>query len=122
MIKITFCLRRLAHLSRTEFQDYWLNSHGPLVRQQREVLRFQRYVQFHAGFDELTARVGEARGAPPPYDGVAELWWQDIEDLSAASATKEGRAAGRLLLEDERKFIDLANSPIWFGEEHVIVG
>ncbi|MDP6516305.1 MAG: EthD domain-containing protein [Alphaproteobacteria bacterium] len=122
MIKITFCLRRLAHLSRAEFQDYWLNNHGPLVRQQREALRFRRYVQLHAGFDELTARVSEARGAPPPYDGVAELWWQDIEDLTAATATKEGRAAGRLLLEDERKFIDLANSPIWFGEEHVIVG
>ena len=30
--------------------------------------------------------------------------------------------AGAALLEDERKFIDLANSPLWFNEEHVIVG
>jgi len=25
------------------------------------------------------------------------------------------------LLEDEDKFIDLENSPLWFGEEHTIV-
>jgi len=27
-----------------------------------------------------------------------------------------------LLLEDEAKFIDLANSPLWFNHEHVIYG
>ena len=26
----------------------------------------------------------------------------------------------RLLLEDERRFIDLSRSPLWWGEEHVI--
>ena len=31
-----------------------------------------------------------------------------------------GVQAGRLLLEDERKFIDLARSPLWWGEERVI--
>ena len=25
------------------------------------------------------------------------------------------------LLEDERRFIDLANSPIWLGEENVVI-
>ena len=29
--------------------------------------------------------------------------------------------AGRMLLEDERKFIDLTRSPLWWGEERVIV-
>ena len=31
-------------------------------------------------------------------------------------------AAGAALLEDEKTFIDLARSPLWFNEEHVIVG
>jgi hypothetical protein len=37
------------------------------------------------------------------------------------SSTTEGIAAGVELLEDERKFIDLANSPLWLAEEHEIV-
>ncbi len=28
--------------------------------------------------------------------------------------------AGRLLYEDETKFIDLPRSPLWYGQEHVI--
>ena len=32
----------------------------------------------------------------------------------------EAAAAGRMLLEDERKFIDLSRSPLWWGEEKVI--
>jgi hypothetical protein len=28
MIKLVFCLRRLPHLSREEFQRYWLESHA----------------------------------------------------------------------------------------------
>ena len=31
------------------------------------------------------------------------------------------REAGRLLLEDEAKFIDLARSPLWFNREYEIV-
>jgi hypothetical protein len=32
----------------------------------------------------------------------------------------EGQAAGLELLEDERKFIDLSRSPLFFGEEKEI--
>ena len=122
MIKVTFCLRRLPSLSRAAFQDYWLNKHAPLVKSYQDVLRMRRYVQLHAGFDELTEKIGAARGAPEPFDGVAELWWDSLEDLTAPGRTPEGRAAGQALIEDERTFIDLAHSPIWFGEEHVIIG
>ena len=31
MIKLTFCLHRLPHLSREAFQDYWFNNHAQLV-------------------------------------------------------------------------------------------
>jgi hypothetical protein len=61
------------------------------------------------------------RGAPEDFDGVAELWWDTVEDFARAGSTREGREAGRRLLEDERRFIDLARSPIWFGEEHAVV-
>ena len=47
MIKLSFCLRRLSPLSREEFQRYWFDTHGPLVRKHAEALRIQRYVQTH---------------------------------------------------------------------------
>ena len=121
MIKLVFCLRRLPHLSREEFQRYWLDSHGPLVRRLAPSLGLKRYVQVHT----VTSAFGEAmrrhRGAPEDYDGVAELWWDSVDDFARTGTTKEGRDAGRRLLEDEKRFIDLAHSPIWFGEEHTLV-
>ena len=32
MIKLSFCLTRKDHLTREEFQDYWINIHAPLVK------------------------------------------------------------------------------------------
>jgi uncharacterized protein (TIGR02118 family) len=122
MIKLTFCLRRLPHMSREEFQDYWLNRHGPLVRSQMKAMRVRRYVQTHSlGEPALSAALVASRGAPEPYDGIAELYWDSREDLQAVGKDPAGREAGRILLEDERKFIDLANSPLWYNEEHEII-
>ena len=58
-------------------------------------------------------------GTVPGYDGVAELWFDSLEQARAARGPA-AREAGRTLLEDERQFIDLARSPIFFAEEHPI--
>ena len=82
----------------------------------------RRYVQVHGRELKLAAGMAAARDGPAPYDGVAELWYDGIDDLEAMASDPAARRAGRELLEDERKFIDHANSPLWFGEEHEIVG
>ena len=124
MLKLTFCLRRLPALTAAEFHDYWLNKHGPLVRRLQPALGMVRYVQVHRLEDALEVLLGDgmrkARGAPEPYDGIAELWWESEETYRAARRTPEAREAGRLLLEDEAKFIDLARSPLWLNREHEI--
>jgi uncharacterized protein (TIGR02118 family) len=123
VIKLTFCLRRLPSLSLAEFQDYWLNKHAPLVRSHSDTLRIRRYVQAHAlDNPAVQGALAASRGSPEAFDGVAELWWDSLEDLAAGSATPEGRDASRALLEDERNFIDHARSPLWISEEHPIVG
>ena len=122
MLKLTFCLRRKPGLSLPEFQDYWLTKHGPLVRRLQPALGMVRYVQLHRRDDELGLGMAKVRGAPEPYDGVAELWWESEEAFRASGRTPEGREAGRLLLEDEAKFIDLASSPLWLNHEQVIYG
>lgn len=124
MIKLTFCLRRLPQLSSAEFQRYWLETHAPLVRKNQEALAIKRYVQTHADQADqggLSEALAKARGAPEPFDGIAELWFESREALTAAGATAQGRAAGRELFEDEKRFIDHARSPVWIGEEHEIV-
>jgi uncharacterized protein (TIGR02118 family) len=122
MIKLTFCLHRLPDLTREAFQKYWFESHAPLVAKHRQALRIRRYVQMHSTTIELNDLIRAGRGAPEMYDGVAELWWENIDDLSAAMQSPEGQAAGLALLEDERKFIDLIRSPLFFGEERPIFG
>ena len=122
MIKLTFCLVRLPHLTRAQFQDYWLNTHGPLVASVADVLRIRRYVQLHSLPPDASAGLRASRDAPADYDGVAELWFDSLDDVLENGRRPEAQAAGLMLLEDERKFIDLPRSPLWWGEERVIVG
>jgi uncharacterized protein (TIGR02118 family) len=122
MIKLTFCLHRLPNLTREAFQTYWFERHAPLVKKNREVLRIRRYVQMHSGSAELSEGIRASREAPESYDGVALLWWDSLEDMAAATSEPKAVEAGRELLEDERKFIDLKRSPLFLGEEKVIFG
>jgi len=123
MIKLTFCLRRREEFSPEEFRAYWYEKHAPLVKKNAPALGIRRYVQLHSHDLDAPQNQGIAasRKAPQGFDGVAELWWDSAEALAAATATPEGRAAGAELLEDERRFIDLERSPLWFGEEKEII-
>ena len=69
----------------------------------------------------LNKIIQDSRGSIDPYDGAAELWWNSIDDLVAATSSPEGAEAGQELLEDEQKFIDLPRCCIFFTEEHTIV-
>jgi uncharacterized protein (TIGR02118 family) len=117
MVKLVFALRRLPHLSRQEFQRYWREKHAPLVESHRAVLGIRRYVQLHTLATPANDALRASRGAPDAYDGIAELWFDTLELASTPAAA----AAAMELLEDERRFIDHARSPIWFGEERTIL-
>jgi uncharacterized protein (TIGR02118 family) len=124
MIKLVFTLRRRDGMSREEFQRYWREHHAPIVQRHAETLRIRRYVQTHTRETELDQVLAASRGSElsAAYDGVAELWWDSLEELIAGYSTDAGQAAAAELLEDEQRFIDLPRSPIWLGEEHVVVG
>jgi uncharacterized protein (TIGR02118 family) len=123
MVKIVFSLRRKSDLTRDEFQAYWRDQHAPLVSRHADALRIRRYVQTHARASEVGAAQSAARGSEPDvYDGQAELWWDSLDDIVAAVSTPAGQQAAAELLEDERRFIDLERSPLWIGEEYLVVG
>jgi uncharacterized protein (TIGR02118 family) len=121
MVKLVYCVRRLPDLSLAEFQRYWREKHGPLVARNAKAQRIRRYVQVHALDNPINEIMREGRGADEPFDGVAELWWDSMEDFVASATSPEGQQAGQALLEDERRFIDLTRSCLWLGEEHVVV-
>lgn len=111
--RIVFPLRRLAHLTREEFQTYWFDTHGPLVASVAEVLGIVGYQQVHTREDARMTSV-------PSFDGVAELWVDPSRRSTDRSAVA---AASDALLADERTFIDFAGSPVWIAEEqHHLVG
>ena len=119
MIRLVFTLRRQSHLSRSDFQEYWLNQHAPLVASVATDLNILRYVQTHTMDDPANKAMQKVRGEmEPEYDGVAELWWSTEAELEAAMASEAGQAAGAMLLADEEKFINLPNSPLWFAYEY----
>jgi uncharacterized protein (TIGR02118 family) len=123
MIKLVFVIRRREGMTREEFQRYWSEEHAQLVKRHAGVLRVRRYVQTHARDTDLDDALAGSRGSEPrQYDGVAELWWDSIDDLVQAATSEEGQTAQQALLEDERRFIDVANSPIWLGEEIAVIG
>jgi len=119
MIRLIFVLRRKPSLSRDEFQKYWHEVHGPLVASHATTLNILRYVQDHTLDDPMNDRMaGDRGGMEQPYDGVAELWWTTREALAATLGNSVAQTAAQELLEDEAKFIDLANSPLWLAYEY----
>jgi uncharacterized protein (TIGR02118 family) len=123
MIKLVFTLRRREGMTREEFQRYWREQHAALVQRHAETLHIRRYVQVHLRETALDEAISAPRGSQPRfYDGIAELWWDNLEDLTAAFTTEVGQAAAQELLEDEQRFIDLPRSPLWLGEENMVIG
>ena len=120
MVKLVYCVRKRADLSDEEFHDYWLKQHGPLVARLAPDLGVKKYVQSHTMTLELHDLVRATRGLKQHYDGLAELWWESIDAFIDAYSSPEGMDADAALREDEAKFIDFADSCIFFSEEHTV--
>jgi len=120
MIKLVYIVRKRDDVSSQNFHTYWLEKHGPLVRSFAKVMRARKYVQSHTIAPEAGTQIAQWRGMGAGYDGITEVWWDSMEDLAASGASAEGREAGRRLIEDEAKFVDLKRSFIFLTEEHTI--
>ena len=91
MIKLVFTLRRREDMTREEFQRYWREQHAPLVTRHADALHIRRYVQVHACDTDLDEAIAGPRGSESRfYDGVAELWWDSLEELVAGVLQRRG--------------------------------
>ncbi len=106
MIKLVYCITKKAGLTDEEFFRYWENVHGPIGAR---IPRLRKLVQSHR-----LDIPGDKRW--PDYDGMAELWFDDIETLLAARQSPEWKAS----TEDEANFIDHNKVAYFVSEEHII--
>ncbi len=121
MIKFVFCAKRKQGLSRAEFQDYWLNHHGPLFKKFADTYKAVRYVQSHTLDTLLNENIKKSRGMSEEYDGVGEIWWESEEDFLSAVNSPEGQKLRDMFVEDEARFIDQGASSAFFTYENVII-
>ena len=123
MLKLIMCVIRLPHLTREDFDRHWVEQHAPLVRSYQEALGIRAYVQtVPLPIPPLEAAAGTVRGAlPVAFDGCAELWWDSLEAHLASRKTEAGQRALQALIDDEKRFVDLSRSQLWYGYERIII-
>jgi uncharacterized protein (TIGR02118 family) len=107
MIKLVYCISKKASLTDEEFFQYWEHVHGPIGAR---IPRLRKLVQSHR-----VTIVGDAH--QPAYDGIAELWFDDMEALLAARRSPEWKAS----TEDEANFIDPGKVAYFVSEERVVL-
>lgn len=122
MLKMIYCIKRNSKLSREAFLNYWHENHAELVKKNAPALRIKRYIQNSTLDHPLNDAIRSIKGHAGYYDGVAELWWDSLEDMLAAASTPEGKAAQNDLFEDEKRFIEFGASCSWFTEEKEVIG
>ena len=117
MIKFVMCITRHPDMTREEFQDYWMNKHGPFFMGNASAMRAKKYVQSHTLDTPLNDGLRSSRGMRPEYDGVAEVWFESEEELMEGMSSPEGQKLGAALLEDEGNFIDHSKSSAFIVKE-----
>lgn len=108
MIKTVIIMKRKPGISTEEFESYWKEKHAPLVL--KTIPGLVKYVQNHRV--KLSDR-------EPVYDGVAELWYEDLDSFKAMSRWYRSDE-GKVLRDDEAKFMDTSNVISYICEEVVI--
>lgn len=107
MIKLIYCITKKPGMTDDEFFHYWEKIHAPIGAR---IPRLRRFVQSHS----LNVAGDKYR---PDYDGVTELWFDNVEDLLAARRSPEWKAS----TDDEANFIDHKKVAYLVSEEHVIL-
>ena len=106
MVKLVYCISKKAGLSDQEFFAYWTEVHGPIGMR---IPHLRRLVQSH--------RIAVPKDSQKPdFDGMAELWFDDLKSLLEARQSPEWQAS----TQDEANFIDHRRVAYFISEEHVI--
>ena len=107
MLKLVGFLKRRRGMTPEAFQAHWRERHAELGR---KLPGLRRYVQNHT-------LLSGYRDREPVWDGVVELWFDDLVAFRSAWASDEMAP----IREDEPGFLDLPACGGILAEEHVIL-
>lgn len=107
-VKGVFPFRRKPGMSLDAFQHHWWHTHGPIAAGTPEALN---YYQCHPFLSDYEA------GAPP-YDGVTELYWADMDRARAAMSSSHMTVNQA---NDAKNFADGESIALFFATEEIIV-
>lgn len=104
MIKMIAFVKKKPELSREEFVRLWVEEHTKLSK----VLGMK-------GYRINVAIEPQPGGNQAPYDGTAEIWWEDLESMQAALSSSQGLLAAK----DTERFCERLE--FVYTEEFVII-
>jgi uncharacterized protein (TIGR02118 family) len=107
VVKLVYCIRRKPDLSRDQFIRYWAEIHGPIGAR---IPGVRKLVQSYT-----VAVPGDGR--PADFDGMAELWFDDVAAILAARQSAEWAASTA----DEANFVEPSGSAYFVSEERRIL-
>lgn len=114
MIKLSIFLTRRADLNHEEFVEYWTLKHTPLIASlPGGEVPVRRYVQLLPTDDEIPGV------STVVYDGVAEVW---VDDIADAARWFTSDTYTTTVAEDEEKFIDRSQTRFLYTTETSIFG
>jgi uncharacterized protein (TIGR02118 family) len=102
LFKMIILLAKKQTMSDAEFEEYLLNTHGPLARKMPGLRRY------------VVNIVQKPPNREPDYHGVAELWFDDREVMKKAFSSPQGEATQK----DTEKFS--SSMKTLFVDEHEI--
>ncbi len=106
-IKGVFPFRRISSLSVADFQRYWWAHHGPIAALTEQAVY---YLQCHPLLQTYAA-------GRPPYDGITELHWPNVEAARAAMASRQ-------MTEDQssdaKNFAEPGSVVLFLAEEEIV--
>jgi uncharacterized protein (TIGR02118 family) len=82
MIKLICLINRPSRVQPEEFRGWWLDHHA-------------RVAAKLPGLRRYTISICDRAGGEPPFDGVAELWFDDVSSMEAAFASPAGVECSR---------------------------
>jgi uncharacterized protein (TIGR02118 family) len=105
MFHVVFLVKKRPDLSQEEFTRYWIDEHTLFTAKTPGLRAYHCF--------PMTGHPG----APPPFDAIAYISFDDRAAYDRAMASPEFAAA----LADAPNFQDTANTHAFFATQHIIV-
>lgn len=107
MIKLVYCITKRADMTEEDFFRYWRDVHGALAKKIPYLCRLVQSYRIDLASHPRT----------PDFDGMAELWFDNLATLNAARKSPEWAA----ITQDEANFIDGHKVAFFISTEHEVI-